>query len=170
MCDFCCLVDFEFCSRDIGICEPVTDRHLDIIVDCVLILGGIIGGFPVIIRICGCLMTYRCCPAYFVNTGGVTCYELLARVTCFMFCIKFNQIYKKKDDDLEEEGGGGGKRGLLFKMFYYMFCCFLFPCLFKKDNSASAAAPGGEVELGEDGEPIVKGEGEEGEPEAAEAE
>ena len=28
MCDFCCLTDFEFCARDIGICEPIAGRNL----------------------------------------------------------------------------------------------------------------------------------------------
>lgn len=162
MCDFCCLVDFEFCSRDIGICEPVTDRHLGIIVDAVIILGGIIGGIPVITQVIGCLMKFRCCEKYFVNTGGVTCYELVARVICFMGCIRFSQIYKKKEDDLEEESGRGGKKGLLYKIFFYLFCCFLFPCLFKNDKAAAAAPV--EVEMGEDGEALKKEEeGEEGE-------
>ena len=49
MCDFCCLVDFEFCARDIGICEPVTDRHLGMILDCVYVFAGINCGFPIFI-------------------------------------------------------------------------------------------------------------------------
>ena len=29
LCDYCCLEDFEWCSRDIYNCEPVRDRNLD---------------------------------------------------------------------------------------------------------------------------------------------
>ena len=57
MCDFCCLVDFEFCSRDIGICEPITDRDLGLLVDCALVLGGILCGFPIIIACCSLFLT-----------------------------------------------------------------------------------------------------------------
>ena len=102
MCDFCCLVDFEFCSRDIGICEPVTDRHLRIIVDCVCILGGILAGFPIIIKVSGCLLKQRCCKKYFVNTSGVTCYEALARMAYFMVCIRFSDKFKDKEAFDEE--------------------------------------------------------------------
>lgn len=90
MCDFCCLVDFEFCSRDIGICEPVTDRDLGIILDCALVLGGILCGFPIIINICSCFLSFRFLTEWFPNTNGVSCYELIMRITCFMVCIKFS--------------------------------------------------------------------------------
>merc|ERR1712046_307376 len=49
MCDFCCLVDFEFCARDIGICEPVTDRHLDLITHCLFTFAIVLCGIPFII-------------------------------------------------------------------------------------------------------------------------
>ena len=62
VCDFCCLIDFEFCSRDIGICMPVSDRKLGSILDCVIVFGGILCGFPIIIRCCSCFISYRCCP------------------------------------------------------------------------------------------------------------
>ena len=61
MCDFCCLRDFEFCSRDIGICEPVEDRNLSILLDLVMIIGGIVCGFPVIIKFIGLFVTFRFC-------------------------------------------------------------------------------------------------------------
>ena len=60
MCDFCCLVDFEFCSRDIGICEPITSRDLGLLLDCTIVLGGILCGFPIIIAACSFFLTYRC--------------------------------------------------------------------------------------------------------------
>ena len=67
MCDYCCLVDFEFCARDIGICEPVSDRNLGIILDCVKGLGGILVGFPVIIKICNLIVIKRCCRSCFAD-------------------------------------------------------------------------------------------------------
>ena len=57
MCDFCCLIDFEFCTRDIGICEPVEFRGLDAVVDCAKILGGILLGFPILISCLDCFMS-----------------------------------------------------------------------------------------------------------------
>ena len=61
MCDFCCLVDFEFCSRDIGICEPVTDRHIAIIVHCAYVFAGVLVGFPIIINCLKCFVSFRMC-------------------------------------------------------------------------------------------------------------
>ena len=74
ICDYCCLVDFEFCSRDIGICQPVIDRNLGLLLDAVLMLGGITMGFPILIHIMGFLISYRCCKRYFPETGGASCY------------------------------------------------------------------------------------------------
>ena len=51
MCDFCCLIDFEFCSRDICICEPVTDRHIDIIAHCGYVFVGVLMGFPIVVAL-----------------------------------------------------------------------------------------------------------------------
>ena len=59
MCDFCCLVDFEFCSRDIGICEPVTDRHLILILHCVFALGIVLCGIPLIVAFVKCFILFR---------------------------------------------------------------------------------------------------------------
>lgn len=137
MCDFCCLRDFEFCSRDIGICEPVEDRNLSIIVDCVMILGGILCGFPIIINLCGCLISTRCCSSLFPVTNGVSCYELTMRMCCYLVCVHFNTYHKKNQDDVNLEGDQE-KKGMCYKLFYYMFCCFLFPCLFKKRRNGGA--------------------------------
>ena len=99
MCDFCCLIDFEFCARDIGICEPVIDRNLGIIVDCVRVLGGILLGFPIIIGICKCVIINRCCRKCFRDElGGVSCYELFFRILCFLKCTRFNQTFPKESD------------------------------------------------------------------------
>ena len=120
MCDYCCLVDFEFCARDIGICEPVSDRNLGIVVDCVKALGGILIGFPVIIKICHQLVIYRCCKACFTpELGGVSCYELMFRCMCFFCCYRFSEKYPKDDDVIVNET----KKGLL----YYALCCCFCP-------------------------------------------
>ena len=90
MCDFCCMIDFEYCSRDIGICEPVSDRNLGIIVDCVVVLGGIVMGFPLIIYLCNCFINFRCCVSWYETTNGVSCYELIFRCCCLLCCIRFH--------------------------------------------------------------------------------
>ena len=48
LCDYCCLVDFEWCSRDIYNCEPIRDRNLTALKTCLLTLGGVIFGFPIL--------------------------------------------------------------------------------------------------------------------------
>ena len=106
MCDFCCLVDFEFCSRDIGICEPVEDRNLQLILDCVWVFGGILCGFPMLIKFCKCFISYRCCSGYFPRTAGVSCYEILIRMTCYLCCVKFHQTYKRKEEIVLADDGG----------------------------------------------------------------
>lgn len=91
VCDFCCLIDFEFCTRDIGICEPVTDRHIDIIVHCAYVFAGVLVGFPIIINFLACFISLRFCKKldYFKNTGGTTCFALLMRCFYISVCISF---------------------------------------------------------------------------------
>ena len=148
VCDFCCLVDFEFCSRDIGICEPVTDRHLILILHCVFALGIVLCGIPLVVAFVKCFILFRFLEGVYKNTAGVSCYELLMRMTCILCCIRFDEIYPPSEDAEEEEE----QRGPIFKFFYYTFCCFLCPGLFKK----KAQDPVGDDDEGE-------GEGEEGE-------
>lgn len=155
MCDFCCLVDFEFCSRDIGICEPVTDRHLILIVHCVFALGIVLCGIPIIVAFVKCFILFRFFTGYYKNTAGVSCYELIMRMTCILCCIKFDNIYRVEEGEEEEEE----QRGPIFKFFFYLFCCFLCPGLFKKKPADAS----GEGEDGEEGEGEPKEEGEEGE-------
>ena len=98
MCDMCCLIDFEFCSRDIGICNPVSDRNLGTIVDCVKILGGILLGIPLLSFCCKCFLSYRFCSRWFENVGGVSCFECLMRCLCIIFCIKFGEVKQKQEE------------------------------------------------------------------------
>jgi len=148
MCDFCCLVDFEFCSRDIGICEPITSRDLGLLLDCTIVLGGILCGFPIIIAGCSFVLTTRCLSGWYPQTSGVSCYELIMRMTCFMFCVKFSDIYKAKEDDGEEDNGIESKN-IVFKFFFYLFCCFLCPSLVlpKKEAPQPDAGEGAEEEV-----------------------
>ena len=148
VCDYCCLIDFEFCSRDIGICEPVEDRNLVLILHCVIVFLGINCGFPIITAFCNCFISQRCCPSLYPRTAGVSCYELLMRTCCFLFCcVRFDQTF---DVDVEGDGEGGKneKRGV----WYYLFCCCLCPCLFKNKGSEQQAAAN-EGEEGEGNEP-----------------
>ena len=31
LCDYCCLSDFDWCARDISICDPIYDRNMSLI-------------------------------------------------------------------------------------------------------------------------------------------
>ena len=136
VCDFCCLIDFEFCSRDIGICQPVSDRNLQLILHCIIVFGGIVCGFPVIINCCSCFISYRCCKYYFPVTNGVSCYEFFMRMSCFLVCVRFSDTYKTNQDEMMEEQANK-KRGVL----YYLFCCFLCPCFFPKNSNSGTSMP-----------------------------
>jgi len=160
MCDFCCLVDFEFCSRDIGICEPITDRDLGLLVDCIVVLGGILCGFPIIIAGLSLFLTNRCLHGWYPDTAGVSCYEILMRMTCFLFCVNFKNIYKK-EENFDDENSIESK-GLVFKFFYYLFCCFLCPSLVlgKKELPPVEGAENADEEGNEEEEDEDEGEGE----------
>ena len=86
MCDFCCLVDFEFCARDIGICEPVAQRNLYIIGHLVFVFAIILCGIPLCIKCTDCFMNRRCLVIFFPNTAGASCFDLIMRFLCFTFC------------------------------------------------------------------------------------
>ena len=156
MCDFCCLVDFEFCSRDIGICEPVTDRHIDIIAHCGYVFVGVLMGFPIIIGILECFIAARCCSSWFPTTGGITCYEIIMRSLYILVFITFTQNFRKPEpiiEDLEDPVEG---KGICFKTFYYSCFCFLCPGLWRKKKVPVE-------EVIEEGEEEEYGEEEEGE-------
>ena len=165
MCDFCCLVDFEFCSRDIGICDPVTDRHLIIIVHCVFVLGLVLCGFPLVVAFVKCFILFRFLEGFYPDTAGVSCYELIMRSACILCCVKFSQTYKVEEEAEEDEDSIKNK-GPIFKLFYYLCCCFICPGLVLKKGSAPA-----EGEDGEEGEgmELAEGEGEEEEAGGEEA-
>ena len=125
MCDFCCLIDFEFCTRDIGICEPVEFRKLEAVVECVRILGGILLGFPVLINCLNCFLSFRCCRGYFETTGGVSCYECIMRVITYLFCCGtlFSDSRKNKEEEIV-----GDEEKVHHGVLWYLFCCCLCPC------------------------------------------
>ena len=131
MCDFCCLVDFEFCARDIGICEPVTDRHLGMILDCVYVFAGINCGFPICIYLCSCFIQCRCCSRWYPATNGVSCLEFILRASCYIFCVRFDDTYKENTDIPEDERE---KKG--FKKFIHYVCCLFVYYWYKKRTSA----------------------------------
>ena len=95
LCDYCCMVDFEWCSRDIYNCMPVRDRNLGALWNCVIVLGAVILGFPLI----GCIL-YRCLMIRFFNscfqsTSGISTFECLCRGLHFTLCCgrRFSQTY-----------------------------------------------------------------------------
>ena len=100
LCDYCCLDDFEWCSRDIYNCEPLSDRNLESMMDCAFTLGLIIFGFPLL----GCFL-YQClvvryCVSCFPNTAGISCFECLIRFCYFSVCCgrRFTNIYPSLDE------------------------------------------------------------------------
>ena len=122
MCDFCCMRDFEMCSRDIGICEPVEFRGLHMVLHVVYVFAGILCGIPIIIRFMRFCLTVRCCIPMYPTTVGVTLFELLARITCYVFrCLKFSDKLRKEEDILGDDEEAPEKHGFI----YYMFCCCL---------------------------------------------
>ena len=154
MCDMCCMIDFEFCSRDIGICNPITDRNLNSMIDVFKILGGILFGIPLFSICCKCFLSFRFCTVWFSVVGGVSCFELLMRCLCSVFCVRFGEI-KKKPEEVFTSSSDTEKHGIC----YYMFCCCLFKCFFKKKQPEGYAAGEGnelmaeeEKDNGEDGE------------------
>ena len=99
MCDFCCLVDFEFCARDIGICEPPSGRNLKIIAHCVLVFSAILCGIPICVKSTNCFMNRRCFRNFFPETNGASCFDLIMRFLCLCFCcISFEQHHRIEED------------------------------------------------------------------------
>ena len=156
MCDMCCLIDFEFCSRDIGICNPISDRNLSSVVDVCKILGGILIGIPVFSMCCKCFLSYRFCTVWFSVVGGVSCFELLMRCLCSFFCVRFGEIKKKPEEVITSASDNTNKHGVC----YYVFCCCLFQCCCKKKQAEIYAGEGNELMAEE-----AKDEGEYGEEE-----
>ena len=111
LCDYCCLTDFEWCSRDIYACEPVRDRNLSAMNDCLLTLTGVILGFPLL----GCIlyhcMMVRFCGSCYVNTGGITCFECVCRALYFGMCCgrRFSHTYQLKEEDGNEGNLSGAQ-------------------------------------------------------------
>ena len=97
LCDYCCLIDFEWCSRDIYNCRPVRDRNLSAMKACFMVLGGVIFSFPLI----GCFlrrcMMIRYCTSCFRTTNGMSIFECICRCSYFFCCFgrRFNQTYQK---------------------------------------------------------------------------
>ena len=75
------------------------------------------------------------------------------RMTCYLFCVKFDAKYRKKEDNGEEDNTIEGKP-MWFKFLFYLFCCFLCPSLVLGQQLKPVNPEAGEG--GEDGE---EGEG-----------
>ena len=97
LCDYCCLTDFEWCSRDIYNCQPIRDRNLSAMKQCGVALAMVIFGFPLL----GCILRQcvlnRYCHNCFMSTNGVSIFECMCRCLLFFCCCgrRFAQTYKK---------------------------------------------------------------------------
>ena len=103
LCDYCCMDDFEWCSRDIYNCEPLSDRNLGSMIDCAVTLAIIIFGFPLL----GCIL-YQCllvrfCLSCYPDTAGISCFECMLRCFYFSACCgrRFTNIYQRVEDTEE---------------------------------------------------------------------
>ena len=120
LCDYCCLEDFEWCSRDIYNCEPIRDRNLDSMEMCLLTVGGVIFGFPFLGYILHRCVLVRFCDSCFPNTSGVSIFQCLCRGLYFSFCCgrTFSQTYEKEEDE-SDSFGPKSKKGCCKRIF----CC-----------------------------------------------
>ena len=92
LCDYCCLEDFEWCSRDSYMCEPVRERNLKAMRDCGIALATVIIGFPILACVLYHCIMVRFCLTCYPTTGGISFMECLCRCTYFTFCCgkRFN--------------------------------------------------------------------------------
>ena len=88
LCDYCCLSDFEWCARDISICDPIYDRQLFLIWHMFFIIGGIGAGFPVLGFILKYFLIQRCGRRYWPDSDGISCYECICRCVFLTFCCR----------------------------------------------------------------------------------
>ena len=74
----------------------------------------------------------------------MSCYEAILRVSCYCFCVRFNETYKE-DQDIPEEDRE--KKG--FKLFFHYVCCIFVYYWYKKRMAEPVVE---EEELPKDGE------------------
>ena len=105
LCDYCCMVDFEWCSRDIYNCQPTFNRNLIKMYQAGMILGGIIFGFPLTVFLIRLCMIERCCAKIWEPTGGISCIEGMARFFLYICCCgrRFSDTYEKAQTGDDEE-------------------------------------------------------------------
>ena len=97
LCDYCCLVDFEWCSRDIYNCEPIVERDLSTMFYCLMTLTGVIVGCPFLSCFLKHCMLSRFCARCYPTTFGISCFELICRCLYYSFyCKRFNTSKKKE--------------------------------------------------------------------------
>ena len=113
LCDYCCMVDFEWCSRDIYNCQPTFERDLMKMYQAGAILGLIVVGFPMSVCILRNCMINRCMARFFPNTNGISLFECGARVFMFTCCCgrRFSTPYEIAQSGEEDEGKAEVKKG-----------------------------------------------------------
>ena len=121
LCDYCCLVDFEWCSRDIYNCEPTQQRDLGKLVDLLACLAFIICGFPLVTACLYYCLMMRFCVRWYPHTSGTTIFECLWGTFMLCCCRKFTQTYPNRQDEVAEGGHSTHEesKGCLCKLF----CC-----------------------------------------------
>ena len=101
-CEYCCLTDKVLCTKDISICDPVTDRKVNLLYQALIVIAGAVIGFPLLIRILHVCLSFKFCKSYYKETNGVSCCEMFIRITCCC-CCNFNKPKRKNKD------GGKGR-------------------------------------------------------------
>ena len=99
MCDYCCLIDFEWCSRDAYVCEPVRDRNLKAMKECIFALACVILGIPFMgACIYHCVLVRRCVSCY-PTVGGISLFECLCRFSILILCCgrRFSSTYQNQE-------------------------------------------------------------------------
>ena len=121
LCDYCCMDEFEWCSRDIYNCQPTFNRNLEKMYEAGGILGGIVCGFPISVFLIRLLMINRCCTRCAPNTGGLSCIEAICRCTFFICCCRrFSDTYPQEQPSEEDEVSKNQKVGLCSRI---LCCC-----------------------------------------------
>ena len=118
LCDYCCMVDFEWCSRDIYNCQPTFERDLLKMYQAGAILGAIMFGFPMCVCILRNCMINRMCESCFASTGGVSFLELNVKFWLYICCRgrRFSTTYEEAENNEEDDSKADEKKSCCSRM------------------------------------------------------
>ena len=151
LCDYCCLVDFEWCSRDIYNCEPIRDRNLDAMKDCIYTLAAIIFGFPVLGGILYQCVMRRFCTSCYPDTSGISLLECFCRSCYFWACCgrRFTMTYNEANQE-DDDGGRGDSADNRPGCCKRIFCCCCLLCCCRGGKGKGKAVQLKEIPEGEE--------------------